>query len=103
LIYKYYLAISLALLVSFIVLAVIISPRIGDNSNGISSAIIEDDKTIYLRVNDRHFEPLNQIMLLFSQYGRGVAWTLTGVLLFIFGGWTIYLGQLKKDMHILLR
>ena len=27
-------------------------------------------------------------MLLFSQYGRGVAWTLTGAMLFIFGGWT---------------
>jgi undecaprenyl-diphosphatase len=88
LIYKYYLAISLALLTSFIVLAVIISPRIGNNINGISSAIVEDDKMIYLQVNDPHFEPLNQIMLLFSQYGRGVAWTLTGLLLFIFGGWT---------------
>lgn len=27
-------------------------------------------------------------MLLFSQYGRGVAWILAGVLLFVFGGWT---------------
>jgi undecaprenyl-diphosphatase len=87
-IYKYYLAISLALLVSFIILAVIISPRISDDTNGISSAIVEDDKMIYLQVNNLHFDPLNQIMLLFSQYGREVAWTLTGVLLFLFGGWT---------------
>jgi undecaprenyl-diphosphatase len=86
--YKYYLAISFALLVSFIVLAAIISPRISDNNDDISSAIIEGDKLVYLQVNNPHFEPLNQIMLLFSQYGRGVAWTLTGVLLFIFGGWT---------------
>ena len=87
-IYKYYLAISLALLVSFIILAVMISPRINDDSNGIYSAIVEDDKMIYLQVNNPHFDPLNQIMLLFSQYGREVAWTLTGVLLFLFGGWT---------------
>lgn len=87
-IYKYYLAISLALLVSFIILAVMVSPRINDDSNGISSTIVEDDKMIYLQVNNPHFDPLNQIMLLFSQYGREVAWTLTGVLLFLFGGWT---------------
>jgi undecaprenyl-diphosphatase len=87
LIYKYYLAISLVVLVSFIVIASIISPRIngtGDNS----SAIIEGDKLVYLQVNNTHFEPLNQIMILFSQYGRGVAWTMTGILLFILGGWT---------------
>lgn len=86
-IYKYYLAISLVVLVSFIVIAAIISPRIngtGDNS----SAIIEGDRLVYLQVNNTHFEPLNQIMILFSQYGRGVAWTMTGILLFIFGGWT---------------
>jgi undecaprenyl-diphosphatase len=86
--YKYYLAISLALLVSFIVLAATISLRISDNNDDISSPIIEGDEMTYLQVNNPHFEPLNQIMLLFSQYGRGVAWTLTGVLLFIFGGRT---------------
>ena len=69
-------------------LAVIISPRISDNNDDISSAVIEGDKMTYLQVNDPRFEPLNQIMLLFSQYGREVAWTLTGVLLFVFGGWT---------------
>jgi hypothetical protein len=78
-------AISLALLLSFIVLAATISPRISDNNDDISSPIIEGDEMTYLQVNNPHFEPLNQIMLLFSQYGRGVAWTLTGVLLFIFG------------------
>jgi undecaprenyl-diphosphatase len=89
LIYKYYLAISLALLVSFIVLAAIISEGRSDNNSGDSfSAIIGGDKITYIEVNSPHFEPLNQIMLLFSQYGREVAWTLTGVLLFVFGGWT---------------
>jgi undecaprenyl-diphosphatase len=87
LIYKYYLAISLALLVSFIVLAVIISPRISDNDGGIFPGIIKGDEITYLQVNNPHFDPLNEIMILFSQYGRGVAWTLTGVLLFVFGGW----------------
>ncbi len=79
---------SLALLVSFIVLTVIISEGISDNSGNIYPAIIESDKMTYIQVNTPHFEPLNQIMLLFSQYGRGVAWTLAGVILFIFGGWT---------------
>ncbi len=86
-IYKYYLAISLVVLVSFIVIAAIISPRINGTSDD-SSAIIEGDKLVYLQINNAHFEPLNQIMILFSQYGRGVAWTMTGILLFIFGGWT---------------
>ncbi len=88
-IYKYYLAISLALLVSFIVLAAIISEGISDNNSGDTfSAIIESDKITYVQVNNPHFEPLNEIMILFSQYGREVSWTLTGVLLFVFGGWT---------------
>jgi hypothetical protein len=72
LIYKYYLAISLALLVSFIVLAVIISPRISDNDGGIFPGIIKGDEITYLQVNNPHFDPLNEIMILFSQYGRGV-------------------------------
>jgi undecaprenyl-diphosphatase len=83
--YKYYLAISLAVLVSFTILAAIISPRINNND---SSAIIEADRAAYLQVNNAHFEPLNQIMIILSQYGREVAWTMAGVLLFIFGGWT---------------
>lgn len=86
-IYKYYLAISLVVLVSFIVIAAIISPRIGGTGDD-SSAIIEGDKLVYLQINNAHFEPLDQIMILFSQYGRGVAWTMTGILLFIFGGWS---------------
>ena len=85
--YKYYLAISLVVLVSFIVIAAIISPRINGTGDD-SSAIIEGDKLVYLQINNAHFEPLDQIMILFSQYGRGVAWTLTGILLFIFGGWS---------------
>jgi undecaprenyl-diphosphatase len=85
--YKYYLVISLALLISFIVVAAMISPRTNENSGDLSSTIIESDKMSYIQVNNPHFDPLNQIMLLFSQYGRGVAWTITGILLFIFGGW----------------
>jgi undecaprenyl-diphosphatase len=85
--YKHYLAISLALLVSFIVLATIVSEGINDNSGDTLPAIIETDKIAYVQVNSPHFDPLNQIMILFSQYGREVVWTLTGVLLFFFGGW----------------
>jgi undecaprenyl-diphosphatase len=88
--YKYYLVTSLAALVSFIILGALISPRINgtpdDDAN--SSAIIEADRAAYLQVNNAHFEPLNQIMIVLSQYGREVAWTITGILLFIFGGWT---------------
>ena len=74
-------------MVSFIVLAITISPRISDNSDDISSVTIENDKMIYLQVNNPHFDLLNEMMILFSQFGRGVAWTLTGVLVFVFGGW----------------
>jgi membrane-associated phospholipid phosphatase len=79
-----YLVASFILLASFVVLAVLVSPRInlGD------SAITRADAAAYIHVNDAHYGPLNQPMILFSQYGREVAWTAAAILLFIFGGWT---------------
>jgi undecaprenyl-diphosphatase len=79
-----YLATSFILLASFIVLAAIVSPRI--NPRG--SAITQDDATAYLQVNNSHYKSLNQLMVLFSQYGREFVWTIIGILLVIFGGWT---------------
>ena len=79
-----YLVASFILLASFVVLAILVSPRV--NPEG--SAIIQADAAAYVQVNDAHYEPLNQPMILFSQYGREVAWTVAVVLLFIFEGGT---------------
>src|SRR5919198_5408818 len=79
-----YLATSFILLASFIVLAAIVSPRV--NPKG--SAITQEDARAYLQVNNSHYKWLNQLMVLFSQYGREFVWTIIGILLVIFGGWT---------------
>lgn len=79
-----YLVASLILLASFVVLALLVSPK----ANPEGSAIMQADAAAYVQVNDAHYGPLNQPMILFSQYGREVAWTAAAILLFIFGGWT---------------
>src|SRR4051812_11264398 len=79
-----YLTASLILLSSFIILAAIVSPRV----NPIDSSIIQDDVAAYVQINHSHYKPLNQLLILFSQYGREVVWTITAILMFLLGGWT---------------
>jgi membrane-associated phospholipid phosphatase len=79
-----YLTASLIILSLFIVLAAVVSPRV--NPKG--SSITGDDSSAYSQINDSHYKPLNQMMLLLSQYGREVVWTVTAILVFILGGWT---------------
>jgi hypothetical protein len=68
------------------VLAVVVSPRI--NPSVQETPLGKADSDAFLRINDAHYKPIDQIMILLSQYGREVVWTLTAILLFIFGGWT---------------
>ncbi len=82
-----YLSTSVILLVAFIMLAAIVSPKVTNPKNALSS-IIQGDSSTFNQINDSHYKPLNELMILLSKYGREVVWTLAGILLFIFGGLT---------------
>jgi undecaprenyl-diphosphatase len=70
----------------FIVLAILVSPRINPR---ISETPLERaDSYAFLKINDAHYKPFDQFMVLMSQYGREVVWIFTAILLLIFGGWT---------------
>jgi len=81
---KHCLVISLTLLISFLALAAVVSPRI----NGSNTPIINADASAFLYVNESHYKSLDQLMILMTNYGREVIWTAAGILIFIFGGWT---------------
>jgi undecaprenyl-diphosphatase len=80
-----YLAASFILIFSFIILAILISPRINPNVNQMSS-LYEVDHSAFLQINDSHYKPFDQLMILLTRYGREVVWTLASILLLIFGG-----------------
>jgi membrane-associated phospholipid phosphatase len=80
-----YLAASFILIVSFIILASLISPRINPNVNETSS-LQQADYSAFLQINDSHYQPFDQLMILLTEYGREVVWTLASILLLIFGG-----------------
>ena len=82
-----YLTVSFILIISFIILASLISPGINSNSN-VRSSLQEADYSAYLMINDSHYEPFDQLMILLTQYGRELVWSLAGILLLIFGGST---------------
>src|SRR5919205_4155606 len=83
-----YLWSSIILLVSFIILAEMVSPKVGPTVGGTFSSVTQYDASAFVQINNEHYKPLNQLMILFSQYGREVVWTIAGIMLFIFGGWT---------------
>jgi membrane-associated phospholipid phosphatase len=82
-----YLVASFILIVSFITLASLVSPRIHTSVQERSS-LQDADYSAFLLLNDSHYEPFDQLMVLLTQYGREVVWTLAGILLLIFGGGT---------------
>ena len=45
------------------------------------------DASAFLQINDSHYKPFDQLMVLLTLYGREVVWTLTAIVLIIFGGW----------------
>jgi undecaprenyl-diphosphatase len=73
---------SIIILLAFIVLALIVSPRINYGNNSIANL----DKIAYLNINDSHYSPINQLMIYLTLYGRELFWVLVIILLFIFGG-----------------
>ncbi len=76
-----YLIFSLITISAFIVLALVVSPK----SNLKSNSLINTDNRLFLRINNSHFQVLNQIMIYLTWYGREVFWTLAILFLFIFG------------------
>lgn len=52
---------------------------------GIPSALHEADRSLFLQINEPHYEIFNQLMVLATLYGREAVWTVAAVLLF-FGG-----------------
>jgi undecaprenyl-diphosphatase len=80
-----YLAASFILIVSFIIVASLISPRINPNVNEPSS-LQYADYSAFLQINDSHYQSFDQLMILLTQYGREVVWALASILLLIFGG-----------------
>ena len=73
---------SIIILLAFIVLALIVSPKINYGNNSIANL----DKIAYLDINNSHYSPINQLMIYLTLYGRELFWVLAIILLFIFGG-----------------
>ncbi|CAN5422234.1 hypothetical protein BH18THE2_BH18THE2_06660 [soil metagenome] len=80
-----HLATSIVLLSAFLILAMLVSPRL-DNNN---SALLREDTSLFLYINKSHYNyPFNQFMIWMTQYGREVVWSITILLFLIFGSWT---------------
>jgi undecaprenyl-diphosphatase len=78
-----YLVISTGALVAFIVLALLVSPKL---DIGFARPLKEDDTKVFLQINMQHYAPLDQFMILITQFGRELVWPIVIVVLFMFGG-----------------
>lgn len=81
----YYLLASVVALTVFVILAILVSPRVNDSAN---SPITKQDYAAFLKISNSHYHALDEFMVLMTRYGREIVWSLTIILLFIFGGWT---------------
>ncbi len=75
---------SIAFLVSFTILAVLVSPKMGQDD----SPLVVQDMSVFLQVSNSHYPVLNQLMILLTEYGREVVWPAATALIFVFGGRT---------------
>jgi membrane-associated phospholipid phosphatase len=86
-----YLVASAVILVLFVLLSILVSPKIkfnGTVNSGYTSPIVRADWISFLEVNNSHSKGLNQLMVLLTNYGREVFWPVAIILLFVLGGWT---------------
>ena len=81
----YYLLASIVALTVFVILAILVSPGVNGSAN---SQITKQDYIDFLKISNSHYHALDEFMVIMSKYGREVVWSLTIILLFIFGGWT---------------
>jgi membrane-associated phospholipid phosphatase len=83
---KYYpLGFSILLIFIFILFSIMVSPKLTHNEN---SLFINKDTSVFLKVNSLHHPNFDQFMILLTQYGREVVWSIAIILLFIIGGTT---------------
>lgn len=75
-----YLAVSAILLLCFVIIAFLVSPNFGNAS------ISTKDTDMFVKVNHSHSLSLNKLMMFLADYGREAVWSVTMILLFIFGG-----------------
>lgn len=80
-----YLISSIVILATFLLIGVLVSPRITYYSN--RSPLSKADSLAFLTVNNSHLPAFNKLMIWLTQYGREVFWFIVILLLFIFGGW----------------
>lgn len=80
-----YLVISTGALAAFIVLALLVSPKL---DIGFARLLREEDTKVFFQVNKQHYAPLDQFMILITQFGRELVWPIVIVILFMFGGAT---------------
>ncbi|MDF0682030.1 MAG: phosphatase PAP2 family protein [Candidatus Nitrosocosmicus sp.] len=50
-----------------------------------SNSLTNQDNRLFLRINNSHFQVLNQFMIYLTQYGREMFWILVIFVLFLFG------------------
>ena len=109
-----YFGASFILLVSFLIIAILVTPKIGSN-NIINhrSPVAKFDSLAFLDINNFHYHAFNQIMIWLTKFGREIFWPIAIILLFILGGWRgkktavviaismlvlIPIGELAKDI-----
>jgi membrane-associated phospholipid phosphatase len=77
--------ISIGVLTAFIIFALLVSPKL---ELGFPKPLIEIDTKVFLQINKQHYAPLDQFMILVTQFGRELVWPIVIVVLFMFGGAT---------------
>jgi undecaprenyl-diphosphatase len=80
---KRYFVLSISVLASFAILALLVTPKL---DIGFVRPLVEEDAKIFFQVNKQHYAPLDQFMILITQFGRELVWPTTIVVLFVFGG-----------------
>ena len=108
-----YFGASVTLLVLFLLIAALVSPKLGSDNASNNTPISKADSKAFLDVNNSHSHLFNKLMIWSTKYGRDVFWPIVIILLFVFGGWTgrktavvmaismlvlIPLGELAKDI-----
>ena len=79
---------SIVILALFIVIAILVSPKVGFNNGINNSPISKVDSLAFLDINNSHYPAFNQIMIWLTQFGREIFWPIAIILLFVLGGWT---------------
>ena len=77
--------ISIGVLAAFIIFALLVSPKL---DIGFARPLREEDTKVFFQVNKQHPVPLDQFMILVTQFGRELVWPIVIVVLFMFGGAT---------------